>query len=62
MAMIVMAMRSSTTARVSRKARRAVGRPLPKMVSTATAKAMSVATGTAQPLGSPAELRVLITE
>ena len=47
--MIVMAMRSSTTARVSRKDRSADGRCVPMTASTARAKAMSVAVGMAQP-------------
>ena len=42
---MAMAIRSSTTARVSRKIRRAVGRCEPMTASTATANAMSVAVG-----------------
>ncbi|CAM5726395.1 hypothetical protein SGLAM104S_02851 [Streptomyces glaucescens] len=52
-AMIRMASRSSTTARVSRKARRALGSEVPMTASTASAKAMSVAVGTAQPDREP---------
>lgn len=48
-AMIRMANRSSTTASVSRKARSALGSDVPMTASTASAKAMSVAVGTAQP-------------
>ena len=47
--MIVMASRSSTTARVSRNRRSALGRCEPTIASTATANAMSVAVGIAQP-------------
>ena len=47
--MIVMAIRSSTTARVSRKIRSAEGRCEPMIASTATANAMSVAVGIAHP-------------
>ena len=47
--MMEMAMRSSTTARVSRKIRSALGRCEPMIASTATANAMSVAVGMAQP-------------
>ncbi len=47
--MTVMASRSSTTARVSRKVRSAVGRWVDSTASTARANAMSVAMGTAQP-------------
>jgi hypothetical protein len=50
MAMMLMAIRSSTTASVSRKIRRALGRCEPMIASTATANAMSVAVGMAQPL------------
>ena len=46
---MAMASRSSTTARVSRKMRRALGSLEPITASTATAKAMSVAVGMAQP-------------
>lgn len=52
-AMIRMANRSSTTARVSRNARRADGSEVPMTARTASAKAMSVAVGTAQPLIEP---------
>ena len=51
--MIVIASRSSTTARVSRKVRSAVGRWVPITASTASAKAMSVAVGIAQPCSAP---------
>ena len=47
--MIVMAIRSSTTARVSRNERSAEGRWVPRTASTARANAMSVAVGMAQP-------------
>ena len=47
--MTVIASRSSTTARVSRKVRNAVGRWVDSTASTARANAMSVAIGTAQP-------------
>ena len=47
--MTVIASRSSTTARVSRKVRNAVGRCVDSTASTARANAMSVAIGTAQP-------------
>ena len=47
--MIVIAIRSSTTASVSRKMRSGEGRWEPMMASTATANAMSVAVGIAQP-------------
>ena len=47
--MMLMAIRSSTTASVSRKIRSALGRCEPMIASTATAKAMSVAVGIAQP-------------
>lgn len=53
-AMIRIANRSSTTARVSRKARSALGREVPITASTASANAMSVAVGTAQPAREPA--------
>ena len=49
MAMTVMASRSSTTARVSRNVRSALGRWVESTASTASANAMSVAVGTAQP-------------
>ena len=52
-AMITITIRSSTTARVSRNARSAVGRFEPTTASTASANAMSVAAGTAQPSGWP---------
>ncbi|CAM5503700.1 hypothetical protein SNARM312S_04695 [Streptomyces narbonensis] len=52
-AMIRIAKRSSTTARVSRKARSADGREVPMTARTASAKAMSVAVGTAQPSIEP---------
>ena len=55
--MTVIASRSSTTASVSRNVRSAVGRCVDTTASTASAKAMSVAVGTAQPvevLGMPA--------
>ena len=51
--MIVMAMRSSTTARVSRNERSALGRCVPMTASTASANAMSVAVGIAQPRSMP---------
>src|SRR6478735_11072156 len=51
--MTMMASRSSTTARVSRKARRALGRLRPTMASTETANAMSVAVGAASPRAKP---------
>ena len=47
--MIVIASRSSTTARVSRNVRSAAGRWVPMTASTASANAMSVAVGIAQP-------------
>ena len=47
--MIVIAMRSSTTARVSRNERIADGSDEPMTASTASAKAMSVAVGMAHP-------------
>jgi hypothetical protein len=47
--MMLMAMRSSTTARVSRKVRNAGGRNFPTTAMTATANAMSVAAGIAHP-------------
>jgi len=47
--MTTIASRSSTTASVSRKMRRPTGKPRPKMASTATANAISVAVGIAQP-------------
>ncbi|SKF61902.1 Uncharacterised protein [Mycobacteroides abscessus subsp. abscessus] len=49
-----MAPRSSTMARVSKKARTPSGSPRPTTASTASAKAMSVAMGIAHPAGSPA--------
>src|ERR687897_155301 len=51
--MTVMASRSSTTARVSRNVRSAVGRWVLITASTARAKAMSVADGIAQPSSAP---------
>ena len=51
--MIVMASRSSTTARVSRKVRSALGRWVLITARTARAKAMSVAVGIAQPRSAP---------
>ena len=51
--------KSSTTASVSRNARNAVGRRLPKMVRTANAKAMSVAMGMAHPSIAPPSLVAL---
>jgi hypothetical protein len=48
--MIVIAMRSSTTARVSRNDLSAEGSDEPMTARTASAKAMSVAVGIAQPL------------
>src|SRR5437899_3085116 len=51
--MTMIASRSSTTASVRRKARSALGRLRPTMASTETANAMSVAVGTAHPLGTP---------
>ena len=47
--MMVMASRSSTTAKVSRKVRNAAGRWVLTTASTASANAMSVAVGMAQP-------------
>ena len=61
MAMIVIARRSSTTASVSRNVRSADGRLRPITASTARAKAMSVATGIAQPCVAPPSARELIT-
>jgi hypothetical protein len=52
-AIIVIASKSSTTASVSRKVRSASGKWLPITASTARAKAMSVAAGTAHPALSP---------
>lgn len=52
-AMIRIAKRSSTTARVSRNARSADGSEVPMTARTASAKAMSVAVGTAQPSVEP---------
>ena len=60
-AMIAMAMRSSTTASVSRNVRMATGRDEPTTARTETANAMSVAVGIAQPcsaVGSPPEARL----
>ncbi|SII97420.1 Uncharacterised protein [Mycobacteroides abscessus subsp. abscessus] len=51
--MMAMARRSSTTARVRRKVRSAGGRNLPTIAMIATANAMSVAAGIAQPLSAP---------
>jgi hypothetical protein len=51
--MIVTATRSSTTARVSRNVRSAVGRWVLTMARIARAKAMSVAVGIAQPISAP---------
>ena len=55
--MMTITIRSSTTARVSRNARSAVGRFEPTTASTASANAMSVAAGTAQPSGLAAVAR-----
>jgi hypothetical protein len=52
--MIVMAMRSSTTASVSKKERSADGRWVAMTASTARANAMSVAVGIAQPRNTSA--------
>ena len=52
--MTVIAPRSSTTARVSRKTRTSTGSLRPATASTASANAMSVAIGIPQPVGSPA--------
>src|SRR5699024_6512814 len=52
--------RSSTTARVSTKARNAVGTHLATSDSTATAKAISVAVGMAQPSGAPSLAETLM--
>ncbi len=52
--MTTIASRSSTTASVSRKVRSPTGRPRPKIASTASANAMSVAAGIAQPLSASA--------
>lgn len=52
-AMIRIAKRSSTTASVSRNARSADGSEVPMTARTASAKAMSVAVGTAQPAVDP---------
>ena len=57
--MTVMAPRSSTTARVSRNARSAGGRCEPTTASTASANAMSVAIGIAQPLWTWLSLEVM---
>ena len=59
--MIVIASRSSTTARVSRKVRNDAGRWVLSKPSTASANAMSVAVGTAQPTGAPSLLSRLTT-
>ena len=56
--MITITIRSSTTASVSRNARSAVGRFDPTTASTASANAMSVAAGIAQPRGRPSRRRV----
>ena len=56
--MITMATRSSTTARVSRKARSADGSARPTTASTARQNAMSVAVGIAQPRAATGSLRV----
>lgn len=58
-AMIRIAKRSSTTARVRRKARRALGRDVPMTARTARAKAMSVAVGTAQPWSEPSPVMLV---
>ena len=58
-AMMRMASRSSTTASVSKNARRAVGRAEPITARTASANAMSVAAGIAQPRRSPPVIRSL---
>ncbi len=47
--MIVTAIKSSTTAKVSKKVRSALGRFLPTTANTASEKAMSVAAGLAHP-------------
>ncbi len=52
-AMMLIARRSSTTASVSRNVRSAGGRWRPMTASTASANAMSVAAGIAQPFASP---------
>ena len=52
-AMMMIPPKSSATASVSRNARNDVGRRRPNAEMTATANAMSVAVGTAQPPGSP---------
>ena len=62
--MMAMAMRSSTTASVSRNVRIATGRAEPTTASTETANAMSVAVGIAQPsivLGSASSTRLTAT-
>ena len=51
--MIVIANRSSTTAKVSRNVRNAAGRWVLMTARTASAKAMSVAVGIAQPCSAP---------
>ncbi len=53
--MIMIAIRSSTTANVNRNTRRAPGRCDPTRARTATAKAISVAVGIAHPLLSSGE-------
>ena len=60
-AMTKMAPRSSTMARVSRKARRLVGNWEPTTARIASAKAMSVAIGMAQPRNCPLGATRLIT-
>jgi len=52
-AMMTMPRRSSTTASVSWNTRAAGGRPLPNRPRTASANAISVATGTAHPSKLP---------
>ena len=52
-AMTAIAPRSSTTARLSRKIRAVAGRPEPVIASTASANAMSVATGIAHAWSAP---------
>ena len=54
MAMMMIANRSSTTARVSRNVRSGAGRCVEITARTASAKAMSVAVGIAQPRGTGA--------
>src|SRR5699024_11550950 len=60
--MMVIAMRSSTIARVSRKVRSAVGRLEPSSARIAIAKAMSVAAGMAQPPAAPGGPPRLMTD